>query len=210
MDSIKEKFREPALTTPNTVRKILVLAASPEDQVRLNLEKEVKEIASSLRQGEHRDQFVLEQRWAVNRGELQDALLYIKPEIVHFCGHGAAQNGLVLQDDNRKTQLVSSEALTKLFDLMTRHVSPPVKCVVLNACSSQVQADEISKHVDYVLGMKQEIGDKAAIQFAKGFYRALSTGLSYRAAFEFGCNAINLENIPEHLTPILQGKAVSQ
>ncbi len=35
--------------------------------------------------------------------------------------------------------------------------------MVLNACYSEVQAAEINKHINYVIGIKQEITDKAAI-----------------------------------------------
>ena len=189
------------------VRKILVLAASPEDQVRLNLEKEVKEIDLALRLGKHREQFTLDQRWGISRGDLQDILLNIEPDIVHFCGHGAKEHGLVLQNDQQQAQLVSNTALAKLFELVNKH-SKPIPCIVLNACYSEAQADAISPFIDYIVGMDKEIGDKAAINFSKGFYRSLSNGLPYDAAFDFGCNAIDLDNIPEHLTPVLKGKAV--
>jgi hypothetical protein len=194
----------PAITT----RKILVLAASPEDQVRLNLEKEVREIDLALRLGSHHDQFTLDQRWGVSRRDLQDILLTTKPDIVHFCGHGAKEHGLVLQNDNQKAQLVPNAALAELFDIIT--YSKPIACIVLNACYAEVQADAINPYVDYVVGMKKEIGDKAAIEFSRGFYRSLSDGVPYNIAFRFGKNAIALDAIPEDLTPVLKGKAVSQ
>ncbi|KAM3116323.1 CHAT domain-containing protein [Phormidesmis sp. 146-33] len=191
------------------VRKILVLAASPKDQSKLNLEREVKEIDLALRLGSDREQFTLDQRWGATPGELQDVLLTLKPDIVHFCGHGAVEQGLVLQNENQQAQLVSTTALVKLLELVTKH-SKPISCIVLNACYSKAQADAMSPFIDYIVGMNKEIGDKAAINFTKGFYRSLSNGLPYNAAFDFGCNAIDLEQIPEHLTPILQGKAIQK
>ncbi|MBW4474773.1 MAG: CHAT domain-containing protein [Stenomitos rutilans HA7619-LM2] len=189
------------------VRKILVLAASPEDQVRLNLEKEVKEIDLALRLGSHREQFILDQRWGASRRDLQDILLTIKPDIVHFCGHGASEHGLVLQNDNQKTQLVPNAALAELFEIIT--YSKPIACLVLNACYSEVQVNAINPFIDYIVGMKKEIGDRAAIEFSRGFYRSLSDGLPYNIAFRFGKNAIALDAIPEDLTPVLKGKAAS-
>jgi hypothetical protein len=35
---------------------------------------------------------------------------------------------------------------------------------------SQVQAEAIAQYIPYVIGMNQAIGDKAAIEFAVGFY----------------------------------------
>ena len=107
------------------------------------------------------------------------------------------------------TQLASTTALAELFELVTTY-SKPISCIVLNACYSEVQADAIDPFIDYVVGMKKEIGDKAAIEFSKGFYRSLSNGLPYEAAFRLGKNAIDLEQIPEHLTPVLRGKAVQK
>ena len=43
--------------------------------------------------------------------------------------------------------------------------------------------------------MSQAVGDKAAIQFAVGFYDALGAGWSYEDAYELGCNAIAIEGI---------------
>ena len=207
---VKELQAPDSAATPAiAVRKILVLAASPTDQARLNLEKEVKEIDLALRLGKHREQFILEQRWGVSRDDLQDILLNLEPDIVHFCGHGAKEHGLVLQNDQQQTQMASTTALAELFELITTY-SKPISCIVLNACYSEVQADAIGLLIDYVVGMKKEIGDKAAIEFSRGFYRSLSNGLPYETAFRFGQNAIDLEQIPEHLTPILQGKAVQK
>lgn len=207
--SLQEAQTSASSATPEiAVRKILVLAASPEDQVRLNLEEEVREIDQALQLGSHRDQFDLEQRWGVNRRDLQNIMLRIKPDIIHFCGHGAKEHGLVLQNENQKAELVSNDALAELFDIFTS--IKPIPCIVLNACYSETQVNAINPFIDYIVGMKKEIGDKAAIEFSRGFYRSLSNGLPYEAAFRFGKNAIALDQIPEDLTPVLQGKATQK
>lgn len=48
--------------------------------------------------------------------------------------------------------------------------------------------------------------DKAAIEFAVGFYDALGAGRSVEFAHKLGCAAIRLAGIPEQLTPILKKK----
>ena len=85
-----------------------------------------------------------------------------------------------------------------------------VSCVVLNACYSEIQASAIVKHIDYVIGMKQAIGDKAAIAFAIGFYQALGAGRTIEASYKLGCVQIRLQGIPEHLTPVLLKKEQTQ
>ena len=51
-----------------------------------------------------------------------------------------------------------------------------MECVVLNGCYSEVQAEAIAQHIPYVMGMKQAIGNKAAISFTVGFYNAPGVG----------------------------------
>ena len=58
--------------------------------------------------------------------------------------------------------------------------------------------------------MNHKIGDKAVIKFATGFYDALSSGRNYQDSFDFGCNAIDLKNIPESQTPQIKIKDSSK
>ncbi|MGK7873401.1 MAG: CHAT domain-containing protein [Xenococcaceae cyanobacterium] len=183
-------------------RTILVLAASPTDMPRLRLNKEISEIDEGLRLGDKRDSFNLEQSLAARTKDIRRALLRHKPQIVHFCGHGET-DGIFLENDSGQKQLVPINALASLFQIFA---DEGVQCVVLNACCSEVQAEEISKHINFVVGMSRAIGDNAAIQFAVGFYDALGAGWSYDKAYELGCNAIALEGIPEELTPVLKKK----
>ncbi|MFN6463201.1 MAG: hypothetical protein RMZ41_015505 [Nostoc sp. DedVER02] len=85
-------------------------------------------------------------------------------------------------------------------------VDEQVNCVVLNACYSETQAKAISQHINFIIGMKQPIGDKAAIAFAVGFYKALAANRSIDKAYQFGCVEIQIQGIPEHLTPVLYEK----
>ena len=73
----------------------------------------------------------------------------------------------------------------------------------MTACYADQQARAIAKHIPYVIGMNASASDDAALEFAVGFYDALGAGRSIKDAFQFGCNAIALKGIPEHLTPVL-------
>ena len=77
---------------------------------------------------------------------------------------------------------------------------------MLNACYSEQQAKAIAQHIPYVIGMNQAIGDRAAIEFAIGFYDALGAGESVDFSYKLGCNAIQMAGIAEHLTPMLVEK----
>jgi hypothetical protein len=163
----------------------------------------VKEIEEGLKRSQKRDEFQLEQQWAVTARDVQRSMLDFKPNIVHFSGHGVGQGGLALEDANKQVKLVSGESLAKLFKLFADR---GVECVLLNACYSEVQAVAIAEHIPYVIGMSQAVGDAAAREFAVGFYDALGAGESIEFAFENGCISISLAGIPEDLTPVLRRK----
>jgi len=189
----------------NIPKTILILAANPKDTQRLRLDKEANEIEKGLRLSRHRDHFVVHQKQAVQIEDIRRNLLDLQPQIVHFSGHGET-DGLLVEDKNGKTAFVPLDALADLFRLC----KDDVECVLLNACYSESQADAINQHIEYVVGMREGIGDEAAIEFAVGFYDALGAGKSVEEAFEFGCNAIRLKGISEHLIPVLKKKSTAQ
>lgn len=182
------------------MRKILILAANPKNTNQLRLDQEVREIQEGLQRSRSRNQFEIVSRWAVRPGDLRRALLDHEPQIVHFSGHGAGAEGLALESNSGQVKLVTGKALAGLFKLVQKNVD----CVLLNACYSEVQADAIHKHIGYVIGMSDAIGDRAAIEFAVGFYDGLGADRSYEDAFEFGLSAIALEGIDETATPKLK------
>lgn len=186
-------------------RKILVLAANPTDTTRLRLDKEVRDIQEGIRRSKNRDQFEIEQRWAVRPVDLRRALLDEMPQIIHFCGHGAGEAGILLEDEMGQIKLVSTAALSDLFALFSQ-----LQCIVLNACYSEPQADAIAQHVNYVIGMSDKISDSATLEFSLAFYDALGSGLSCEDAFLFGRNAIHLAGSEEHELPVLRGSRQPQ
>jgi L-histidine Nalpha-methyltransferase len=199
----------------NTISKILILASNPRKD--LNLDSEIRQLREVIDKSQDREKFQMADELAVQIDDLQRLILKHEPNIVHFCGHGSGEQGLIFQDDDGYPQLVSTEAISGLFKLGSNHIN----CVVLNACYSEVQAKAIGLHIDYVIGMQQAIQDESAIAFAKGFYQALAHGRPIEESYNWGCNAIQflLKNnsesrklepvdiaqvdIPEHQKPVL-------
>jgi hypothetical protein len=178
---------------------ILFLGANPSDTTRLRLDEEVRAIDQAIRQAELREKIEIKQHWAVRVTDLQDCLLRHKPDIVHFSGHGSQSGEIILEDDSGSGFPVSINALSQLFSLLRENI----RCVVLNACYSRLQAEAIAEHVDCVVGVSQAIGDLAAIGFAAAFYRALGYGRDVKNAFELGCNEMALEDLGEEDMPVL-------
>ncbi|MDB9437636.1 AAA-like domain-containing protein [Dolichospermum lemmermannii CS-548] len=186
------------------MKKILILTANPTNTKPLRLSEEVREIKSAWERSLNREQFEIIVEEAVRPQEFRRTLLDHKPDIVHFSGHGGGEQSLALMADNGEAFLVKVAPLAKLFKALQEIFF--IDCVFLNACYSDVQAEGIYPYVNYVVGMNQKIGDEAAKQFAIGFYDTLFAGQLIKSAFDLGCNAIEMENIPEHLTPVLRTK----
>ncbi|MDF5718691.1 MAG: pentapeptide repeat-containing protein [Rhizonema sp. NSF051] len=184
----------------STIKTILILASNPKTTPSLRLNEEVREIEAGLRRAKKRELFNIRQRQAVRVPDVYEALLDLKPQFVHFIGHGSGENGLVLEDETGNERLVTTVALANLFKLFANDI----ECVVLNACYSEVQAQALAEHIPYVVGMNKAIADQAAIKFATGFYSAIASGESVEFAYKLGCNVIQLEGIAEHLTPVLK------
>jgi hypothetical protein len=54
--------------------------------------------------------------------------------------------------------------------------------------------------------MKSSIGDKSAITFSKGFYKALGANKEIETAYEFGCVEMRSHDSQDYLTPVLLKK----
>jgi hypothetical protein len=200
-----ELVKEKTMSTTDMIT-ILFLSADPTDATHLRLGQEFREIQERLQLDIGREQFRLEQRMSIRPPDISQALLDVRPRIVHFSGHGTPDGELCFENLIGETHPIAPDALSALFEQFTNQLT----CVVLNACFSKIQANAISKHINYVIGMDQEISDKAAIAFALGFYQALGGNRTIEDAYNLGCVQIRLQGIPEHLTPILIKKGQSQ
>ena len=187
------------------VIKILVLASNPVGTVPLQVNHEIRSITESHERSPLRREFSVIDKSAPRISDLQRIILEENPQILHFCGHGTGHRGLILENDSGQLQLVSTEALTNLLEIRKREI----KCVVLNACHTELQGEQIKQHVNFVVATQKEIRDDAALLFTKGFYDALFSGKieTYRDAYELGCNRIQLElfgrnNLERKLVPI--------
>ncbi|WP_017318886.1 CHAT domain-containing protein [Mastigocladopsis repens] len=204
------------------MKKVLILSANPRNTDWLRLDEEIREIKTALKRSKYRDNFEVITEGAVRIDDLRRALLDYEPQIVHFSGHGIRTNSSVLEDNSRlvqqqrnivpkpevsggialennsgQMQLVSTKSLTDLF----KSFKNKIECVLLNACYSEVQAEEIHKHIYCVIGMESSIGDDAAIKFSQGFYDVIGAGRNYEDAFQLGCNNIDLNGIPQSFIP---------
>ncbi|HEX8693649.1 MAG TPA: CHAT domain-containing protein [Longimicrobium sp.] len=183
----------PAAPTPQVSRspadriRILFLAANS-TRAPLDLEREVSRIQQDLRMARERDALEFRHVGAVTSDTLMQAMLDESPTIVHFAGHGVT-GGILLRNEVGHPCLVTGDALASLFALFR----DTVKCVVLNACWSEAQAQAIRRHVPHVIGTRAGILDAAALAFSAGFYKAIGAGKDIPFAFEAGKARVHME-----------------
>lgn len=177
---------------------ILFIATNSKDATRLRLEQEVREIAEGLQRSQNSQQFRLEQRLTMRPRDIQRAMLEVEPQIVHFIDGGTGE-GLLFEDEAGNAKPIAGDALASLFILFAEQV----KGVVLNSCYSPIQGQAIAQNISWVIGISPALGNRAAIEFAVTFYDTLEMGRSVESAHKFGCSALQLEGISQHLMPLL-------
>jgi hypothetical protein len=199
LQSLPDQQTHSQLTKSSNKLSILFLVADPTDASRLRLGEELRQIQEQLSLAKLREKFEFHQRMSVRPTDISQALLDIQPQIVHFSGHGTKDGALCFENKIGEVHLIQPDALAALFEQFANKVY----CIVLNACYSEIQAQAIATHINYVIGMNQSISDRAAIAFTIGFYQALGAARTIDEAYKLGCIQIRLQGIPEHLTPVL-------
>lgn len=175
------------IPAPPDVR-ILFLAANPMQTTRLDLEEEIRAIEIELQAVKFRDQIVMTPCHAVRPDDLVRYVREYSPNVIHFSGHGS-EPGIVLRSDEGGFQLVDGSALRRFFN------DRGIELVVLNACLSGDQANEISSVVPAVIGTSEVVGDEAARRFSVAFYRGIGNGLKISEAFRDGGDSVALHGL---------------
>ena len=160
-------------------KRILLLASNPLDSKK-RFDKEYKEISQSIRLGKYRDLCELHKAFALSTRDISRKILEVRPHILHFTGQGTPKGKLVIREA-KSQKLISPDAIGKLLSSF----SDTIELVILNACYSDLSAEEILKHIPFVIGMQDAIQDETAIEFAIGLYDAMGDG-----RFNFNINEL--------------------
>lgn len=181
------EYPSPNLATAKA--KVLLMTSNPKNTQALNLNKEINVIEEELIQAKKRDSFELKLILDVNKGSLSHLLENHQPSIVHFSGHGTGDHLLFYSEDDRADP-VSGRNLGRV---LSHHDS--ISCVILNACYSESQAQEIAQYTPNIIGTDNAINDKKAEHFAKFFYRSIFSGSSYERAFDMALDDLGIEHM---------------
>ncbi len=209
-------YEEAEEATPRV--RVLFLAACPSGALPLRLDQEMKAIQEALRMSKNGERFEVEQSWAAGDRELQDGLLRYTPDLVHLSAHGS-RTGQILLDQGvpmrdvgppspapaAKPETLWLQGLARIFAAARGRI----RCVVLNACHSELAAQALAQVAGCVIGMSDAIEDAAAIRFSWSFYNALGYGVSVRAAFDLAMGQIAMAGLRTSEVPRLISAGVS-
>ena len=195
---------------------VLVVIASPSDEVPLDTTAEKDRITAALqplaKKGLVEVTFIEgPDTWE----RLIDALLPNQTHILHFIGHGAfdekqSEGVLIMEDADGLATRIDSERLRVLVQGKTR-----LRLVVLNSCLgtqgdeaqpfSSMAAGLVRSGIPAVIAMQFEISDHAAQEIAETFYRSLALNMPVDAAVTEARRKIFLSDKDslEWATPIL-------
>lgn len=173
--------------------RILVMTASPSDQVRIDVQNEERQLRASLLDGlANRERLKLEVVRGATIDDILVAMNRVKPHILHISAHGTKDGDLSFLNERGEEALVP----LKGFAAAVRSAGDSLQMIVLNACYSQVATKVLVDHVDCAIGMRMAIGDSSAIEFTRGFYGALGYGCSVGQAYEQGLASVQLRLLP--------------
>ncbi len=180
--------------------KMLVMTANPEGTEALDIEPEIQAIKQALAPLGSRVQIK-----HLDRPSLADLEGHLREcHVLHFIGHGSfddrsGSGALILEGRDGQPRTVDAHDLAGL--LPKRHA---LRMVVLNSCEGARHSDEdvfsgvaqalVQKGVPAVVAMRHDIGDEAAVLFARKLYESLAHGVPIHEAVTLARKAISSDH----------------
>lgn len=174
-------------TGPTGPIRVLCLLADPLRDSKIRIDREARLLTEIERLGG----FELKVKHAVRVNDLIQSILYEKPGILHFAGHGSESGRLVFEDDRGGPALVGTKALAEAISASSESI---LDCVVMNSCYTASDAGSFRHATRMVAGSVSAIDDECALAFARGFYTGISAGQAPVRAYETGRAQMNLSH----------------
>ena len=179
------------------VLRILMISASPNDDLRLRTAREMQDLILRFRSSRLRDRLHFTQSQAARFEDLRTALLENLPHIVHFSGHVDDDGSVVFQGDGHgPSRTVTQSTLQLAFLAMT-----DLRLLVLESPNSAALPAALTRSVDWVIALPGPERTRHT-DFADGFYEALAFGKSVERAFDIACTGIDETDDPPRLFPV--------
>ena len=183
--------------------KVLAMTASPKESDPLLYELEQDTLLEVFGRFERRRVFLdMPDPVKSTLEEIREHLLEGKHDILQITAHGGLDeegHGLLsFEDEEGNLQKVKGRELADLLISLKKEQEIDVKLVILSACHSARRELHLmptarllhQAGIGAVVGMKESISHRAAIDFNVGFFQALLDKQEVRRAFDEGCRAV--------------------
>lgn len=180
--------------------RILYIAGNPEGASTLQTERELNLMQAQIDEANSTDPVDIRVYSSLRVDELPSVIARVQPDVVHFSAHGAEDAIILAHADRGHVSLRG----TDLADLLEALAVRP-KLVVINACSSDRMAAEVSRAADFVIGTDAPISNVGARTMAATLYQRLAMSSSILSAFkaaETMLRIVDLGAVKTHLFPV--------
>ncbi|ULB10216.1 hypothetical protein ORIO_09900 [Cereibacter azotoformans] len=161
--------------------KVLILAATPDDQSRIRPDKEVAELRERMAaMPSQKRSLAFDSIYATRLDQIQQELVRQRPKILHFSGHGAP-GCLMFETTDGRTAPLEADLLARVLKGYR-----DIECLVLHACYAEEVARACLPYVACVVGSTTTVNDATAPRFSYLFYQSIAAGMGYEQAFEMG------------------------
>jgi hypothetical protein len=197
--AVQHVVRQRRTPLPEKLR-VLILGASSEGDLRVG--REQKRIRAAVQSALHRDLIELDVRPAATASDLLDGLSGFRPHVLHFSGH--SNESLIVFEDERDEPHEGVIVTAGAFMRAMRTTDEPPVLVVLNACKSAAQIDDlVAQVVPFAVGMADSIDDSDAINYAANLYASIADGQSIRSSHLRAQSALELAGLEGADLPVL-------
>lgn len=178
--------------------RVLMVAAQPAEFAPLDSAAEMSKLTTALAAGAGRRPSLVRALHRATPPALEQAVKEFCPQVVHFIGHGATRSEggepcVALESEQGAAERVDGQQLAALLGLTSSpQQAPPLRLVVLNACSTAeprladalagVAQRLVQQGLSAVVAMRYPITDSAAIDFAERLYQELAAGRAVEQA----------------------------
>jgi len=160
--------------------------------------EEQRQVTQVIKEARYRDGLALHTAQAVRGDDILGHLLDHEPTVLHFSGHASDTGLYALAADGGDAPLITEG----LADLLAAAGSK-IRLVVINACGTDLIAQELAKVTGCAIGYPGRVPDQVAITFATQFYRCVGAGMPVGPAYRASAAVIRMYGAAEHEIPVL-------
>ncbi len=167
---------------------ILYVSANYKESKIVRVEKERKQIYRSLEKSRFKDLIKIVEAPALERREFFALLAKVKPQIVHFSGHGEINKGPLFEED----EFPEVDDLEEDLINVLKKFSDTVRLIIFNCCFCAETAKKISEFIECTIGPKISVDDAAAIAFSQEFYDVFFNNKNIEISVDSGLRQYNI------------------